>query len=268
MEKDNSPKESNQEMPVSDKGNAPESENTNIHPLPAGESEEEGNAGEEANTPHTPSPALKPAPSLSRTTNIPPLMPAGFVPAANKETEPKRKSLIDKIVPSKSKDAANEADHEIGPLRTDSEKPCSPQPAPQKSIRHNHGQKGFWRKNCWWVVLLVLVLAVLISLPWTLPQMQMWNHEDEEPALPADTPAAPAVVPQVNPDTIGAAARADSLRQDSIKKAAAREYWRRHHAAQEAQQNQEDEEEGESSASPATAPHAPAAAHGDSTQRG
>ena len=178
---------------------------------------------------------MKPSPSRSRTTNIPPLMPAGYVPVQERQDETVRKGLVHRVLNAKKKEESAAEEAAIGTLRTESEKPRVPEQAPQRPVRHADEGHGFFRKHWWWMLLVVLVLAFLISLPWTLPRIQEWNA-DEPPAVTVDTPKVQRKVPEVNPDTIGAAARADSLRQDSIRKAEARRYWLMHRAAQQAQE--------------------------------
>lgn len=180
---------------------------------------------------------MKPSPSRSRTTNIPPLMPAGFVPVQERQEEKSRKGLMDRVLNAKKKEEPTMEESSIGTLRTESEKPRVPEQAPQRPVRHADEGHGFFLKHWWWMLLVVLVLAFLISLPWTLPRIQEWNA-DEPPAVTVDTPKVQRMVPEVNPDTIGAAARADSLRQDSIRKAEARRYWLMHRAAQQAQETE------------------------------
>lgn len=177
---------------------------------------------------------MKPSPSRSRTTNIPPLMPAGYVPVPNEQKETERKGLVHRVLNAKKKEEPTLEESPIGTLRTESEKPRIPQQAPQRPVRHADDGNGFFRKHWWWMLLLVLVLAALASLPWTLPRIQEWNA-DEPPAVTVDTPKVERTAPKVNPDTIGAAARADSLRQDSIRKAEVHRYWLMHRAAQQAE---------------------------------
>ena len=199
--------------------------------------EEQADMGQE-DEPETIRPSdarMKPSRSRSRTTNIPPLMPAGYVPVQEKQDETTRKGLVHRVLNAKKKDEPAMEESTIGTLRTESEKPRVPQQAPQRPVRHADGGQGFFGKHWWWMLLVVLVLAFLASLPWTLPRIQEWNA-DEPPAVTVDTPKVESTVPEVNPDTIGAAARADSLRQDSIRKAEAHRYWLMHRAAQQAQE--------------------------------
>ena len=198
--------------------------------------EEQADMGQEDEPePLQPSDArMKPSPSRSRTTNIPPLMPAGYVPVQEKQDETMRKGLVRRVLNAKKRDEPALEESAIGTLRTESENPRVPRQAPQRPVRHVDGGQGFFRKHWWWMLLVVLVLAFLASLPWTLPRIQEWNA-DEPPAVTVDTPKVERAVPEVNPDTIGAAARADSLRQDSIRKAEAHRYWLMHRAAQQAQ---------------------------------
>lgn len=180
---------------------------------------------------------LKPSPSRSRTTNIPPLMPAGYIPVQDERNETVRKGLVHRVLNAKKEEEPSLGESPIGTLRTDSEKPRVPQQAPQRPVRHAEDRQGFFRKHWWWMLLTVLVLALLVSLPWTLPRIEEWTA-DEPPVVTVDTPKVERTVPKVNPDTIGAAARADSLRQDSIRKAEAHRYWLMHRAAQQAQETE------------------------------
>ena len=188
--------------------------------------------------PQTSAARMKPSPSRSRTTNIPPLMPAGYVPVQERHEDKPRKGLVGRVLHTKKKQEPSLEEQPIGTLRTESEKPRVPQQAPQKPVRHADDGQGRLRKHWWWMLLALLVLAVLISLPWTLPHIQEWNA-DEPPAVTVDTPQVQHVEPKVNPDTIGAAARADSLRQDSIRKAEAHRYWLMHRAAQQTEETKD-----------------------------
>lgn len=191
---------------------------------------------------------LRPVPSKSRTTNIPPLMPAGFAPASPVAPNKKKKN--------KKKDEAGPTPH-IGPLRASSAAAEPAQPAPQRRLRV-HREPGFFRRHWWWMVLVVLLAVIAVSLPWTLPQIERWNGNDGQPlpaATDSDTVATRPAVQPVLPDTAGLAARMDSLRQDSIRRAAARAYWRQRRAAEEAARQAEASED---------EAHPSAAAHTDS----
>lgn len=190
---------------------------------------------------------LHPAPSLSRTTNIPPLMPAGFTPSAAPQPETPsgwRKGLRKKAAPAPVAEP-------IGKLRSESDGPRPSDARPQQRRMKMHHGKGrrFFRRNGWWMLLVVLLIVIGVSLPWTLPVMQEWEGSEPD-TLTVDTPTVAPKPQPVVPDTIGAAARADSLRQDSIRRAAARAYWIRRRAQQQA------EEEAETSAEGETAPTA------------
>ncbi len=185
---------------------------------------------------------LHPAPSLSRTTNIPPLMPAGFTPGAASQPEPSsgwRKGL-------RKKTAHAPVAEPIGKLRSESDGPRLSDARPQQRRMKMHHGKGrrFFRRNGWWMLLVVLLIVIGVSLPWTLPVMQEWEGSEPD-NLTVDTPTVAPKPQPVVPDTIGAAARADSLRQDSIRRAAARAYWLRRRARQQAEDEAETSAEGE-----------------------
>lgn len=187
---------------------------------------------------------LHPAPSLSRTTNIPPLMPAGFTPGAASQPEPSsgwRKGL-------RKKTAHAPVAEPIGKLRSESDGPRLSDARPQQRRMKMHHGKGrrFFRRNGWWMLLVVLLIVIGVSLPWTLPVMQEWEGSEPD-NLTVDTPTVAPKPQPVVPDTIGAAARADSLRQDSIRRAAARAYWLRRRAQQQAEEEAAASAESESS---------------------
>lgn len=187
---------------------------------------------------------LHPAPSLSRTTNIPPLMPAGFTPGAVPQPETPsgwRKGLRKKAAPAPVAEP-------IGKLRSESDGPRPSDARPQqRRMKMYHGKgRRFFRRNGWWMLLVVLLIVIGVSLPWTLPVMQEWEGSEPD-TLTVDTPTVAPKPQPVVPDTIGAAARADSLRQDSIRRAAARAYWIRRRAQQQAEEEAAASAESESS---------------------
>ncbi len=197
----------------------------------SGESNASSAAGEAA-------PTLRPAKSKSRTTNIPPLMPAGFAPAPSAPESAKK----DKKASGKKGEAAP-VEH-IGALRSASVADEPTLPARQRRIRA-HREPGFLRRHWWWMLLLVLLLAVAASLPWTLPEIERWNGEEEQPAPAAIDSSAlhPAPHPAAVPDTAAQAALLDSLRNDSLRRAAERAYWRRRKAEEAARKAQAEEEQ-------------------------
>lgn len=213
------------------------------------ERQEQEDESEEVETTTTVAGALlRPVPSKSRTTNIPPLMPAGFAPSSPVAPDKKKKK--------KKKDEA-EPTPRIGALRASSAAAEPAQPAPQRRVRV-HREPGFFRCHWWWMVLLVLLAVIAVSLPWTLPQIERWNGDDGQPvpaATDSDSVSTRHAVQPVQPDTAGLAARMDSLRQDSIRRAAARAYWRQRRAAEQAAREAEASEEDA---------HPSAAAHTDS----
>lgn len=215
--------------------------------LPASEIEN----SDEAVSPETEdaAPALRPVESKSRTTNIPPLMPAGFAPASAAPAAPEKKKKADK------KREAAPVEH-IGALRSASQAEEPKEPARQRRVR-THSEPGFFRRHWWWMLLVVLLAAVAVSLPWTLPGIKRWNGEEQMPVPAAADSDSVRHEPQpaTVPDTAALAAREDSLRNDSLQRAAARAYWRRRAAERAAQEAQAGEEQ-ESAA--------PAAAHADS----
>lgn len=187
---------------------------------------------------------LHPAPSLSRTTNIPPLMPAGFTPGAAPQPETPsgwRKGLRRNAAPAPAAEP-------IGKLRSESDGPRLSDTRPkQRRMKMHHGKScHFFRRNGWWMLLVVLLVVIGVSLPWTLPVMQEWEGSEPD-TLTVDTPMVAPKPQPVVPDTIGAAARADSLRQDSIRRAAARAYWIRRRAQQQAEEEAAASAESESS---------------------
>ena len=202
---------------------------------------------------------LHPAPSLSRTTNIPPLMPAGFTrrPVApldgGKGKKAQRASAAKK---GKAPQAQQEA--HIGTLRSQSAEPrtAGERPRQRRMKVHSDGGSRFFRRHWWWIVLLVLLAVIGASLPWALPVMREWEGTDAADTLSTDTPKVAPRPVVAEPDTTGASALSDSLRQDSIRRAAAHAYWVRQQQLK-AQAEAEAEAEGDAS-------QAAPAAHADS----
>lgn len=209
---------------------------------------------------------LHPAPSLSRTTNIPPLMPAGFTrrPVApqdgGKGKKAQRASAAKKGKAPQAQEAHIETHIEthIGTLRSQSAEPrtAGERPRQRRMKVHSDGGSRFFRRHWWWIVLLALLAVIGASLPWTLPVMREWEGTDAADTLSADTPKVAPRPAVAEPDTTGAAALADSLRQDSIRRAAAHAYWvRQQQLKAQAEAEAEAEAEGDASQS-APAAHA------------
>ena len=204
---------------------------------------------------------LHPAPSLSRTTNIPPLTPAGFTrrPVAPQDGG-KGKKAQRASAAKKGKATQAQQEAHIGTLRSQSAEPrtAGERPRQRRMKVHSDGGSRFFRRHWWWIVLLALLAVIGASLPWALPVMREWEGTDAADTLSADTPKVAPRPVVAEPDTTGAAALADSLRQDSIRRAAAHAYWVRQQRLK-AQTEAKAEAEAEGDASQA----APAA-HADS----
>lgn len=206
---------------------------------------------------------LHPAPSLSRTTNIPPLMPAGFTRRpvtpqnSGKGKKAQRASAAKKGKASQAQGAHIET--HIGTLRSQSAEPrtAGERPRQRRMKVHSDGGSRFLRRHWWWIVLLALLAVIGASLPWALPVMREWEGTDAADTLSADTPKVAPRPVVAEPDTTGAAALADSLRQDSIRRAA-HAYWvRQQQLKAKAEAEAEAEAEGDAS-------QAAPAAHADS----
>lgn len=177
------------------------------------------------------------------TTNIPPLMPAGY-------TRPDEESSPDNR-PTPPAEG-------IGPLRAESELPRTDGQRPrQRKVRIHTGRtRRFFRRHWWWMLLIALLGIIAASLPWV---MHEWEERGDEVALPADTPKVAPQQPVAVPDTTGMAARADSLRNDSIRRARAHYLWLQQKAREQAEAEAAAEaEDGKSSGEATTA-------HSDST---
>lgn len=188
------------------------------------------------------------APSQSRTTNIPPRMPPGYVPVPDAAV-----SDGDKASARGEKSAAMDA-----PMRThlqDEEQ--------RQRYRRTHapraGRSGRGRRRALWTVLIVLLLAAAGAACYfrlTQPPVQ-----SAPPAMPTAADSQPPAPPAVG-DTLSA----DSLRADSLQRAdslsRAKHEWYLHHKAM---QEAEDAASAEASATATSATTATATGHSTAT---
>lgn len=188
--------------------------------------------------------ALDIAPSMSRTTNIPPRLPEGYSYASQPIASEKNTQQKAKATP------ASDSEPTESPLRSEPTQVRSKRYRAHKPNKVWQKTKRVARRYGW----LIIFPAIAATYPlWVDHVAALFHTEEPAPAVAADT------MPQVKPvvvdtDSVPQLTHEDSLRiQDSIRHARYI-YWQRNKKRQAAEENvtNEDEKNGEAEATTST----------------